>query len=406
MDFSRAALATVAVLLAGGVALGVPAAVDVPGWPEVSSAPPDETARQFTGTDRLAPDVPVSKNATFERLTELVGVEADVERPPVRIREMNDSHRFDPSPFQRTMGLDTAPEQDLSVTGLTRDGVVYLAPGSASPAMVEQVLVHEYVHTLQLQRESPWGDRTGTDDPTTDTRTARKAVIEGGAIWVTDRYVDEYLPNATRVSTLRSDAWRRGPAALASVTGLYHFGNRYVAAQLDDPADPTAVYEEPPTTTEQVLHNETPASEQPAPLSLTVDPGPNTVADEDVRGELSTLVILRAELPLDRARRAAAGWGADRLATVRLEESAGDRGYVWAHRWDDPGHAEEFLDAVETFAANRSSDRPASVTIQRVSEETTVVFAGPPAFLEQGTATGTDGNVSVTISPHEASDTE
>lgn len=397
MEFSRL-LATVAlVVVAGCLALAVPGSPVSDGLTGGETDPASGDAQR--PADRLAADVPVSKNASFERLTRLLDVTG--ERPPVQVRRLDDDHRFEPSPFQRTMGLSGGADVGPNVAGLTTGGQVYVDPGNASDAVVEQVLVHEYVHAIQSQQgAAPWarvGDAAAA--PTTDELTTRKALVEGGAIWATDRYVGAHLPDATRTSRLRSEAWRRGPAATAHVAGPYHFGHRYVAAHVDEVAELPDIYRTPPNTTEQILHNRSRSAAPPASLSLAVDPGPHAVVDEDVQGELATRVILRAGLDRETARDAAAGWGTDRRRTVQLATGGDDRGYVWAHRWDSASDATEFVAAVDEFVANRSDEDRDAIRLEQVSDETTVVFAGPPGFVDAAAASGSPEAVDVTLRP-------
>lgn len=389
MNFSRIGLVAVAIVLGGCLALAVPQGAVVDDL--VGS---DRSA----GGDRLAEDIPVSKPETFERLTDVLGVEG--ERPDTEVGEMNADERFEPSPFHRTMGLSFEPNETQDVTGLSYNEQVYIDPGNASTETVEQVLVHEYVHELQSQHDlAPWAERDSAARPTgtTDAVMAHRAVLEGGASWVTDRYVDEHLPNATRTSIRRSENFREESPSTALVVGPYHFGHEYVASQLDDPRNHERVYERPPNTTEQVIHNLSRDDEPTPPLSLDVDPGPYEVVDTDVQGELTTRVVLRAEVARDVAREAAAGWGADRLTGIRLGDGDTVMGYAWAHRWDSPEDATEFADAMDAFVANRSADEPADVRVERVSPETTVVLAGPPTFVERASASGADAAVSVTV---------
>lgn len=398
MDRTRLALVGGLLVLAGCLAVAVPQAGIVDDrFPADGPAADGDRPRDVPADERLTPDVPVSPAETFERLTALLAVEAD--RPPVEVRELDDDHRYEPAGFYRTMGLDDRPGADLNVTAFYEDGRVTIDPGTASPALVEQVLAHEFVHALQDQGAVAGGDtaRMTTDPATTDEQVARQGTVEGVAVWVTHHYAEAHLPNATRTAAVRTAAWRRGPPAAARVAAPYHFGERYVASAVGEPSVLRETDLPRPTTTEQLLHDHAAAGEPPADLSLAVDAGPYAVVESDVQGELATRVVLRAGVGRETARDAAAGWAADRLRRVGLDGSGEEAGYVWAHRWDTGGDAAEFAAAMEHFVDNRTAADPGDVRVVRASDETTVVFVGQPGFVERATADGSVDAVDVVL---------
>ena len=110
-----------------------------------------------------------------------------------------------------------------------------------------------------------------------------------------------------------------------------------------------ALYENLPTTTEQMLHPDKLAAREPA-ITVTVDPAPllalapdHTVAWEDELGEASLLAMLADVAPPMRARAAAAGWGGDRFVVLeRQTNPAAAPLLVGVIAWDSEAEAKEF----------------------------------------------------------------
>lgn len=73
--------------------------------------------------------------------------------------------------------------------------------------------------------------------------------------------------------------------------------------------------------------------------------------------------------------------------------SAEGYGYAWVVRWDDATEAEEFERAFADYHENVS----VPLGLESVGDETTVLVSGPEAFVENATATGTAGNVTVAV---------
>jgi hypothetical protein len=94
-------------------------------------------------------------------------------------------------------------------------------------------------------------------------------------------------------------------------------------------------WEDPPTTTEQILHVEKwlahePAKRVSAPPFASLGPG-WTQSDEDSEGELGARTAFEEWLPLSDAAKVAAGWGGDRAVLV----ASGDRAaFGWNMRYD------------------------------------------------------------------------
>ncbi|WP_232702770.1 hypothetical protein [Halobacterium wangiae] len=112
--------------------------------------------------------------------------------------------------------------------------------------------------------------------------------------------------------------------------------------------------------------------------------------DVQRRGEAQLRFVLEYGLSRDRAAETAAGWGEDRSIHFQsIDEDA----FAWVVRWDAPSEADEFETAFAEFEANVSEP----LALQRVGDETTVVFSGYEGFVENATASGVAANVTVSV---------
>lgn len=338
----------------------------------------------------------VSERATFDRVEALLGVEGT--RPPVNVTNLSTRVGSSPTRFQHLMGVSEVNQGDADRGRyVVQGGRVVVDRRIESSGLFEATLAHGYVHALQFERGFLPEDEPLESASTTDARLVRLGLLEGAAVWATDRYVDAHLPNATRQSTRLAHEYERGPDRVRFIVAPARFGHRYVDGRIDSPRDLPEAYEDPPTTTEQLLHPGA-RPEPPADLTLTAETG-LIVRDrrEDVQGELATRIVLRSELTSERARRAAEGWGMDRLREFRLARPDRDFGVAWALRWDTGEDADEFVAAFDDYADRRSDDTTYAFRVERVTDETVVVLAGPPTFVRRANATGSTGSVQVSF---------
>jgi hypothetical protein len=288
---------------------------------------------------------------------------------------------------------------------------------AANERALERTLAHEFVHTVQFRQQAFARLQFALDvdrTPTRDTVLTYASVVEGAAVFVADAYDRQYLAGDW-ASITTTERYRAAPASVKYSIARYYFGSRYLDHRFDSPRNVSEVYDDPPTTTEQILHNDTDRSEVPADLRLAVEPGQNrTRGPSDTYGELFTRIAVGTELNRTRAADAAAGWGTDRLVPVTDDE--GTRSYVWATRWDSPSEADEFAGAMERYLSSRA-DRSApanesakpSVTASsatwrdgettfrtvRASDETVVLLGGTESFVRSASVSGTNASVSV-----------
>ncbi|MFB6121298.1 MAG: hypothetical protein ABEJ68_09305 [Halobacteriaceae archaeon] len=299
-------------------------------------------------------------------------------------------------------GLSQA-DVDRLENGVTSSiGTIAVYPGEDADAGDRWVLAHEFVHYVQFQRNA--GERVGAAVPaTTDGRYVQRSVLEGAAVFTTDAYIAAHAPDQPPNAALYRDLNETlVPGSLAWHYNLaYVEGREYVASRVAGPTALGAVYDRPPTTSEQVIHGLPPGAEPAPPLNLTADGGDWRVAATDRLGEAFVRTALAGTLDVGRASRAAAGWGNDTLLTFRRAGVA-NGSYAWVLRWDAPSEADEFASAMRDALAARGDAagdgwRVAGVRaeLRRADAQTTVLVAGNASFVN-GTAVATDGGVTVT----------
>ena len=108
-------------------------------------------------------------------------------------------------------------------------------------------------------------------------------------------------------------------------------------------------YEEPPTSTEQILHPDKYIQGNDPPLAVSLTSSPPALADwrlvyENVLGEFDFAAWFRTLLPVEEADMAAAGWGGCRY---QLWEEGSRQSFLLSSRWDSPTDAQEARLALE-----------------------------------------------------------
>jgi hypothetical protein len=313
---------------------------------------------------------------------------------------------WDTSGFMLLWGFDDSELGETSIAGLAIQNRVFLY---ADPVPTERgrksVLAHEFTHVLQHDTGAFQRSYRGIREGDGNARRVYLAVVEGTATYAQNRYVETNLtgtPTPTTWAAYTENRSRFGTYVVAP----YYFGPRYVAQRVDSVANLSAVYDDPPTTTEQVLHGYGPDEEPARPLAVDADASTDEgfyLTDRRTRGELFVRLVLEGQLDADRAADAAAGWGNDRV--LAFDEVAGDgSAHAWLLRWDSAGEADEFaaamgdyLDARGDRSGDRWTDDGTTFDVRRAGDETVVVLAGPDRFLDATSVDGTDGDVTVSV---------
>jgi hypothetical protein len=227
------------------------------------------------------------------------------------------------------------------------------------------VLVHELVHALQDQSfELPSHAR-----PLSDADAARQALIEGDATLVMfdsmlqsrveavpgfRAHLEQVLGNPALLAgggagpaggkqMAAAPAWFRDTMLFSYMQGLLFCASaRQTGGQklLDH-----AFAQDPPRSTEQILHPEKWHGRRDDPIVLLWPdlgrelPGYQKTA-EGTLGEEGIRILLRGRLADDgKAATAAAGWGGDRFAVY---QKGGKRLLAWITEWDTEADAREF----------------------------------------------------------------
>jgi hypothetical protein len=278
---------------------------------------------------------------------------------------------------------------------------------------LERTLAHEFVHTVQFRQDAFERTKRELDlrySYSLDRYLTYASVVEGTAVFVADAYDERYLAGEGTAIT-STERYRSAPSGVKFAIARYYFGSRYVASRFTSPENVSQLYDDPPRTTEQLLHEDASASEEPRFLAVQVHPGESrSLGPRDTNGELFTRIALGTELNESRAAGAAAGWGADEMVTVEPGYRSGNRSFVWATRWDSPAEADEFTSALEAYLVSRADQSTAetfarephvwrddsiSFRAVRVSDETVVLLAGEESFVRTASVSGANASVSV-----------
>ncbi len=271
----------------------------------------------------------------------------------------------------RQLTLDLQEGQVAGYYSPDKDQLFVVRRSGDDLGAIERVTyAHEFNHQLQdqhFQLDRFFGDAAGE----TDRSLGALALIEGDAVsvqstWMTQnltpRELGELIAVALGPGSLES--LQRAPrylreTALFPYEDGFAFTNRLLAGGGYPAVD--AAYEDPPQSTEQVLHpdrylqREAP-DEVRIPTGVAASLGAGwSEAGQDTLGELVLRIWLReGEATVPDARAAAAGWGGDRLVLLRGPADAVAVGLVTA--WDTPADAVEFATSAEAAVSKLDPD--------------------------------------------------
>ncbi|MDW8344470.1 MAG: hypothetical protein RMM51_08250 [Verrucomicrobiae bacterium] len=256
-----------------------------------------------------------------------------------------------------------------------------------STAVDRMILAHELVHALQDQHYdlTKWPLHVKDND---DLALAAAALLEGDATVLMTQHYALHAPPAGMWSDLltmllgqRTEKLRAAPAYLRELMLFpYQAGQRFVLAlQMDGGLDALhRAFQQPPTSTEQILHPHKFLQARDEPVAVTVEVQPplgwERIAD-NVLGEFGIRTKLAQALPLTEASDAAAGWGGDRYHVFE-RGVGGPLAVVWWSVWDDEKEAEEFAQAYRRYLEKQN--RRAQVVLDERRVE--VVFSEDDQF--------------------------
>lgn len=274
--------------------------------------------------------------------------------------------------------------------------VLYIVNGS--PAEVVSVTVtHELVHALQDQYISL--DSIQKIEGDNDRESAAQAVFEGQAVYeqiavmLGNNNAAFNLPGGwDRVREMIRDNQSSMPI-FASAPPLiqetlifpYLSGAEFIRNYIERRRG-SVVYNDMPTSTEQILHPTAFFLNRDAPTEISFGKLSNasTLYQNDL-GEFETRLLLFQFLQnQDDAVRGAMGWDGDRYAVVNTPKG---QGIVWLSIWDSPTDAGEFYDLLgdamtKRFAVKAATGATGSKTYSangRTIQITTLEVGGRPA---------------------------
>lgn len=357
--------------------------------------PTPQSTRTTTGEQSL----PVDEAAVFRRVERLLDVDAT--KPTVRVVSPADP------PLGRTPKLfslfgvaaDGDPQSCMpNVAGSANESVVTISTEGLDAAEVELLLVHEYVHVVQEQSSQIAVQAEMRDSLTNTIRgtTTSRAIVEGAAVYTTEVYAQRHdlRWGELRPMVMRQCLYRNSPQGVREIYGMYYFGGRYFQQRLDTPANLSTVYQQPPGTSEALVHGLERGSEPPANLTVSVGASDAWAIDSrGPRGELFVRSLLSSDRNGSRAARAAAGWGEDE-AVLFNDGGTTVSAAAWSLRFDSPADADEFEAAARDLEATGTDQYP-HVRVERVSPETVVILGGEERFVANTTVGGSNANVTV-----------
>jgi hypothetical protein len=271
-----------------------------------------------------------------------------------------------------------------------KDLTVIKRSGGFGP-LERQVLAHEYTHALQDQHFDL--NALGVSDPRDGDRAlARRALVEGDASLVMAKWAEQHLTpdeltEIVRQTNLR-DTERLGsglPAILLRQAAFPYFDGLLFVTALHASGDWAAVdaaFARPPDSTEQILHlDKYMAHEAPVLVSIPHLAGALgqgwREALTDTLGEMTIQVWTAQANGPTASRRAAAGWGGDRIASYEGPDNRW--GVAWETRWDSEVDASQFAGAARLVTAKlggftdvREGFRTPSVMVFLASDPTTL----------------------------------
>lgn len=367
----------------------------------VTKAEPEPTEPKTTTTTAAGPAQDPAVTAAVEELSAFV--EEQRERPFLRpvvvelladdafVTRLREDAEEDEEELDQTAGALTAlgllePGEDLAAAleeALGAGVIGFYDPatdelvlrGSELTPKVRSTLVHELVHALDDQHFEL--ERPAVDEAEDEAGFGFSALVEGNATRVEDAWV-ETLSEDERdqlEEEQAEDGARVGeidvPQIVLQLISLpYAVGPDLVAALVDagGEAQVDAAFDEPPTTSEQVLDPRAFLTDGEPPLPVDEPPADAEVVDRGVIGQAGVLLTLLEPLGQAGAQEAGQGWGGDRYVTW---EAGGQTCIRMAYAADTPDDLEELADAWGEWAEDRPSGR-----VEAAGELVTVTACG------------------------------
>jgi hypothetical protein len=254
----------------------------------------------------------------------------------------------------------------------TKEMVVVLSSDGEELTANDQVTyAHEVVHALQDQHFDMLDVYDGYETMSDDRFMALEAMTEGDASLAHQLYLienpglmEEYEKEIAGEDYSGLDDYPMyfiEAQAFPYIEGTLFVLDVYVEGGWEAVND---MYQNPPTTSEQILHPEKFMEGEEAVDVVAADPLKRLgegweVFDDNVMGEFMTDVFLRnGGARTGDARDASEGWGGDNYIVFGNDE---ETGFVWTSAWDTKDDAEEFF---ATLVETESERLEADVEVQ------------------------------------------
>jgi hypothetical protein len=251
---------------------------------------------------------------------------------------------------------------------------MYVVAGQGFKGPERMTYAHEYTHVLQDQN---YGIRDGLQYSTekckeTSERCAGiQALIEGDATVVEQDWLRTSSTDSDRqelqqfYQNYSSPVLDSAPAYMQQdMLFAYRSGQEFVQSLIDRGgwAAVNQAYNNPPLSTEQILHPDKYPDDKPVAVNLpdissALGSGWSQVRS-DVLGEWYTYLMLadgddpKARLGDTMAQNASAGWGGDRF-TVWMNDQTHQSALVLLSTWDTENDARQFAEAFNAYAEDR-----------------------------------------------------
>jgi hypothetical protein len=232
---------------------------------------------------------------------------------------------------------------------------------------------HEFTHSLQDQHYNLTNLFKRAEN-NSDYDMAIRALVEGDATLTMSLYSQKHL-DAMDIASYKLETieqmdltgmfgGRRGPMVESAAYFPYQEGLTFVASLYGygDWAEVERAFQNPPRSTEQVLHPEKFfTGDEPVAVRLPnvaggLGNGWATLLD-DTLGELYIRIYLEHKLSFDTAIPAGEGWGGDHYQVLRDEQ--GRLALALQSAWDTTNDAEEFFQAYSAFVVRTGGGNPA-----------------------------------------------
>lgn len=276
-----------------------------------------------------------------------------------------------------TLFVDLYTEQIAGFYDSDEKTIYVVSRGKKLGAIDRTTFAHEFNHALQdqhfnLERFGVTEDEQIKKELDLDSEAewAGLALIEGDAVLLETQHMFNYFESEDweeifiEIAEMDTSVMDAAPTIIQETMLFpYNEGQVFVEHLYNQGgwAAVNAAFENPPVSTEQILHPERYPDDAPQAVSLppltdTLGGGWHKV-DEDILGEFQLRLYLDLYLQGQVASEAAEGWDGDRYAAYWNED---DTQYVLLERitWDSETDVSQFWTAYAEFAQNRYDSPP------------------------------------------------